>query len=159
MGAGLMGREYPDRPIVAVGAAVCQGDKVLVVQRAREPSLGVWTVPGGMVDLGERLQEAAAREVREECGIEIEVGPVVEVFDNIVHDDEGRVRFHYTIVDLTARYVSGDLSPNDELMDAAWITPGQFEAYGVRPKAQAVLRKALRAQRDGWLSGPAQRAR
>lgn len=144
MGTGLVRREYPDRPIVAVGAAVCRGDEVLVVQRAREPSLGLWTVPGGMVDLGERLQEAAAREVREECGIEIEVGPVVEVIDNIVPDDEGRVRFHYTIVDLAARYVSGHLVPNDELMDAAWITPEQFEAYGVRPKAQAVLRKALR---------------
>jgi 8-oxo-dGTP diphosphatase len=155
-----MSREYPDRPIVAVGAAVCRGDKVLIVQRAREPSFGMWTVPGGMVDLGERLQEAAAREVREECGIEIEVGPVVEVIDNIVHDDEGRVRFHYTIVDLAARYVSGDLSPNDELMDAAWITPDQFEAYDVRPKAQAVLRKALHVQRDGSLPpDPAQRAR
>jgi ADP-ribose pyrophosphatase len=100
-----------------------------------------------MVDLGERMREAAAREVREECGIEIEVGPVVEVFDNIVPDDEGRVRFHYTIIDLAARYVSGDLVPNEELMDAAWITLEQFETYGVRPKTQAVLRKALRVQR------------
>ena len=154
-----MRREYPDRPIVAVGAAVCWGERVLVVQRAREPSFGVWTVPGGMVDLGERLQEAAVREVREECGIEIEAGPVVEVIDNIVRDDEGRVRFHYTIVDLAARYVGGDLAPNDELMDAAWITPEQFEAYGVRPKAQAVLRKALSLAGDRLLPpDPARKA-
>ena len=143
-----MSRVYPDRPVVAVGAAVCRGDQVLVVQRAREPSLGAWTVPGGMVDLGERLQEAAAREVREECGIEIAVGPVVEVLDNIVRDDQGRVRFHYAIIDFAARYIGGDLRPNDELMDAAWITPTQFTAYGVRPKAQAVLRKALRMLGD-----------
>ena len=139
-----MKREYPDRPIVAVGAAVCRDGRVLVVQRGREPSRGVWTIPGGVVDLGERMSEAAAREVREECGIEVEIGPVVGILDNIVRDEEGAIRFHYAIVDFAARYVSGRLALNDELMDAAWLTPDQLAAYGVPPKVQDVLLESLR---------------
>lgn len=138
-----MSRTYPERPIVAVGAAVVRGEQVLVVRRGREPSLGKWTLPGGAVDLGERMRDAAAREVREECGIEVEVGEVVTVLDNIVHDGDGAVRYHYAIVDFAARYLSGELSPNEELAGAAWITPAQFEAYRVAPKAQAALRRAL----------------
>lgn len=139
-----MKREYPERPIVAVGAAVCRDGRVLVVQRGREPSLGVWTVPGGIVDLGERMGEAAAREVHEECGIEVRVGQVVGTLDNIVRDGDGAIRFHYAIVDFCAEYVSGDLELNDELMDAAWITPDQFDEYGVSPKARVVLLEALK---------------
>jgi 8-oxo-dGTP diphosphatase len=142
-GTGLS-RTYPEQPIVAVGAAVVRGVRVLVVQRGREPSLGRWTLPGGAVDLGERLRDAAAREVREECGIEIDVGDVVAVLDNIVRDEDGAVRYHYAIVDFCARYLGGELSPNDELTGAAWITPAQFDEYEVAPKAQAALRAALR---------------
>jgi 8-oxo-dGTP diphosphatase len=139
-----MKREYPDQPIVAVGAAVCRDEQVLVVQRGRAPSRGVWTVPGGAVDLGERMAEAAAREVREECGIEIEVGEPVGILDAVVRDEGGRIRFHYAIVDFAARYVSGVLRLNDELLDAAWITPLQFDAYRVPAKAREILDKALR---------------
>lgn len=138
-----MSREYPSRPIIAVGAAVCRDGRVLIVQRGREPSKGVWTIPGGAVDLAETMREAAAREVREECAIEIEIGDVVGTLDNIVRDSSGRVRFHYAIVDLAARYVSGELCPNDELMDAAWVWPDEFDAYHVPAKARQVLLKAL----------------
>lgn len=140
-----MKREYPDRPIVAVGAAVSRDGRVLVIQRGREPSRGVWTVPGGAVHLGEGMREAAAREVREECGIEIEVGRVVGILDNVVRDEDSAIRFHYAIVDFCAQYVSGELHISDELMDAAWITPDQFDAYRVPTKARRVLLDALRA--------------
>jgi ADP-ribose pyrophosphatase YjhB (NUDIX family) len=90
------------------------------------------------------MSEAAAREVREECGIEIEVGPVVGILDNIVRDEGGAIHFHYAIVDFAARYVSGNLAPSDELMDAAWLTPDQLAVYVVPSKAQDVLREALR---------------
>lgn len=138
-----MKREYPDGPIVAVGAAVCHAGQVLVIRRGREPNSGIWTLPGGVVDLGESMREAAAREVREECGIEIEVGQVVGVLDNIVHDVDGAIRFHYAIVDFAARYVSGELQLNDELMDAAWITPAQFDEYRLSNAARAVFLEAL----------------
>jgi 8-oxo-dGTP diphosphatase len=139
-----LSRTYPERPILAVGAAVCRGEQVLVVQRGREPSLGRWTLPGGAVDLGERMCDGAAREVREECGIEIEVGEVVAVLDNIVRDEDGAVRYHYAIVDFAARYVGGELAPNEELTGAAWITPAQFEEYDIAPQARAALCQALR---------------
>ena len=141
-----MKREYPSLPIVAVGAAVCRDGKVLVVQRGREPARGRWTVPGGVVDLGEEMCQAAAREVREECGIEIEVGQAVGILDNIVRDEDGAIRFHYAIVDFAARYTSGELRLNDELMDAAWITPDQFDEYGVAQRARPVLLRALEAE-------------
>jgi ADP-ribose pyrophosphatase YjhB (NUDIX family) len=142
-----MKREYPERPIVAVGAAVCREGRVLIVQRGRAPSKGVWTVPGGAVHLGETMREAAAREVREECGIEIDVGPVVGILDNVVRDERGGIRYHYAIVDFGAQYVSGHLRPNDELMGATWVTPAEFDAYGVPGKAREVLLKALESYR------------
>jgi ADP-ribose pyrophosphatase YjhB (NUDIX family) len=137
-------RLYPDRPFIAVGAAVCCGDRVLVVQRAREPSLGVWTVPGGVVDLGEEMAQAAAREVREECGIAIEVGSIVGSVDNIVRDPDGAVRYHFVIIDFAARYLSGELAVNDELSDAAWITPAQFDGYRISSRVRPILLAALR---------------
>jgi 8-oxo-dGTP diphosphatase len=142
-----VGREYPDRPFVAVGVAVCHQGRVLIVRRGRAPSKGIWTVPGGVVDLGERMAETAAREVREECGIDIEVGEVVGILDNVVRDPDGCIRFHYAIVDFAARYMGGTLTINDELMDAAWVTPDQFDAYGVPDKAREVMVKALDAVR------------
>lgn len=149
-----MSRAYPERPIVAVGAAVCRGEHVLVVQRGREPSLGRWTLPGGAVDLGERMRDAAAREVREECGIEVEIGEVVAILDNIVHDEDGAVRYHYAIVDFAARYLGGQLAPNEELTGAAWITPAQFDPYEVAPKVRAALRDALRVVAEWPAAAP-----
>jgi 8-oxo-dGTP diphosphatase len=138
-----MRREYPERPIVAVGAAVCRKGRVLIVQRGRAPSEGVWTVPGGAVELGETMRQAAAREVKEECGIEVEVGEVVGILDHVVRDEQGRIRYHYAIVDFAARHTSGELCPNAELLGAVWITPAEFDAYGVPAKAREVFLNAL----------------
>jgi 8-oxo-dGTP diphosphatase len=143
-----MKREYPERPIVAVGAAVYRDERVLIVQRGKAPSKGVWTVPGGAVDLGETMRQAVAREVLEECAIEVEVEEVVGILDNVVRDEQGRIRYHYAIVDFAARYKSGELRPSDELMDAAWITPAEFDRYGVPAKAREVLLNALNLYRQ-----------
>ena len=139
-----MSRLYPERPFIAVGAAVCRGDCVLVVQRAREPSFGVWTVPGGLIDLGEEMAQAVAREVREECGIAIEVGDIVGAIDNIVRDADGAVRYHFCIIDYAARYLSGELEINDELSGAAWISPAEFDRYDISPRVRPMLLAALR---------------
>jgi len=104
-------------------------------------------VPGGAVDLGETMRQAAAREVEEECGIQIEVGEVVGILDNIVRAQSGQspagILYHYAIVDFAARYVSGELAPSDELMDAAWVYPTELDTYRVPTKAQEVFLKAL----------------
>ena len=138
-----MKREYPDRPIVAVGAAVCRDNCVLIVKRGKAPNKGMWTVPGGAVHLGETMPEAAAREVREECSIEIAVGQVVGTLDTIIRDEQENIQYHYAIVDLAARYVGGTLCPSDELMGAVWITPAEFDTYCVPLKSRQVLLRAL----------------
>src|SRR5437588_12444101 len=116
-----MPRRHPDAPVVAVGVLVLDGDRVLLVQRARPPLQGRWTVPGGGVELGETLAEAAARELREETGLVCELGPVVEVFDRILRVEDGRVEYHYVIVDLLGREPRGALQAGSDSADARWV--------------------------------------
>src|SRR3972149_5676141 len=113
-------REYPTRPICGVGVVVKKDDAVLLIQRGRAPRLGEWTVPGGAVELGESLRAAARREIREECGIEIELGEILDAFEWLLRDDSGKIQYHYIIIDFAGRYAAGDLRPGDDVMDARW---------------------------------------
>ena len=106
---------------MAVAAVVLDGDRILLVRRAGEPGKGKWSIPGGVVKLGERLREAVVREVEEECGILIEVVDLLDVVETIIRDEEGRVRFHYVIVDFLARPLSGQLRASDDALEAAWV--------------------------------------
>jgi len=117
-----MGRnEYPDTPRVGVGALVFHNDRVLLVERGIAPSKGLWAIPGGGLELGESLQEAAEREVLEETGLIIEAREAIYTFDFIERDDTDTIRFHYVIVDVIADYRSGDIVPGDDASDAAWL--------------------------------------
>ncbi|HEU5393913.1 MAG TPA: NUDIX hydrolase [Candidatus Methylomirabilis sp.] len=138
-----MGREYPERPIVAVGGIVVRDGKVLLVQRGRAPGAGRWTIPGGAVRAGERLQEAVARELREECGVEVEVGPVVEVLDRVVRDEAGAVRFHYVIVDYLARWVAGEPRAGSDAVAARWLHREEWAALPLTEGLTPVLERAL----------------
>lgn len=139
-----MHRHYPSHPVPSVGVVVCKGDKLLVVLRGQEPSLGKWSIPGGVVELGETIREAACREVREECGLEIELGEVVEVLDAIVHDDHGGISYHYVLVDLLAGYVAGELSVGSDIDDARWVTEEELTHLDLTKFTLPVIRKALR---------------
>ena len=134
--------EYPERPIVGVGAVVVHDGRALIVKRAHEPRKGEWSLPGGRVELGETLVEATRREILEETGLEVAVGDIVEVFDRI-HALEGRVRYHFVIVDYLCAWTGGELRPGDDAEDAAWVRADEVDAYGVNEHAARVLRKGL----------------
>ena len=113
---------YPNHPRVAVGAVVFKEDKVLLVLRGKPPAEKQWSIPGGCVELGETLQEAAEREIAEETGIAIQASKPIYTFDVIEHDENGHIRFHYVIVDLAADYVSGELRAGDDAVDVSWVS-------------------------------------
>lgn len=116
-----MSREYPDQPRVGVGAVVLDGDRVLLVKRGRAPGAGKWSLPGGLVHLGETTREAVVREVAEECGLAISVKDVAGVVDRVVRDDAGRIRYHYVLVDYLAFPDSTRVVPGSDAADAQWI--------------------------------------
>jgi 8-oxo-dGTP diphosphatase len=141
-------REFPDRPIVGVGAIVIDGDRVLLVRRAHEPLKGEWSLPGGAVEIGETLREAIAREVREETGLDVDVGAIVEVLDRIRRDADGRPRFHYVLVDFVCRSAGGTLACASDAADAAWVGRADLAARGVAEATIRVIDRAFEMTRD-----------
>ena len=143
-------RQYPERPIVGVGAVVLDGGRVLLVKRAHEPLKGEWSVPGGTVDVGETLEEAIRREVREETCLEVEVGPIVDVLDRIRYDPDGRVKFHYVLVDFLCRPLSGTLQCASDAEEAAWAERTDLGRYGVAEATISVIDKAVARRSTAW---------
>lgn len=124
-----MKRDYPDRPILGVGAVIVHEDRALIVQRAGEPRKGEWTVPGGVLEIGETLRSGTEREVLEETGLVVKAGPVVNVYENIWPDAEGKTQFHYVLVDFLCDLVSGKLQTASDASDARWITCEELEDW------------------------------
>jgi 8-oxo-dGTP diphosphatase len=139
-------REYPEAPIVGVGALILKGDQILLIQRGRDPDRGRWAIPGGGVELGETLQAAAQREVREECGLEVEIGEIAEVYDLILPDERGRIRFHYVLIDLLARYQGGEPRPGSDAVAVAWASPEHLDEYDIPERLRAVIARVLRTR-------------
>jgi len=121
-------RAYPDRPYLAVSAAIVRDGKVLVVRRARMPAQNLYTLPGGAVELGETLHDAVMREVREETQLEIEPVGLAGQRDVIVRDAQGRIERHFVILCFAARWVAGEPVLNEELNDARWLKAGDLAA-------------------------------
>lgn len=127
-----------------MGAIVIRGDKVLLVKRGNPPAKGLWAIPGGCVKLGETLQEAAEREIKEETGVIIRATKPVYTFDVIHRDDQGRIRFHYVIVDLLADYVSGKPNPRSDACEARWVTSQELEELPMSRITKEVLKKTIK---------------
>lgn len=138
-----MKRDYPDRPIVGVGAVVVDSSRALIVQRGGEPLKGHWSIPGGVVELGETLRQAAAREALEETGLVVEVGEVLEVFDSIVPDAEGKTQYHYVLVDFLCSVVVGDVRPGSDAADVRWIRRDELDGFEMQESAKKVVCKGL----------------
>ena len=134
---------FPSKPVVGVGAVILDGDRVLLVKRGHEPLKGHWSLPGGRVELGETLEAALVREVREETGLEITTGPVVEVFDRIDRASDGRITYHFVIVDFACAPAGGLLAHASDAEDARWVLVNDLSAYNVTPKATMVIQKAI----------------
>jgi 8-oxo-dGTP diphosphatase len=141
-------RKYPDRPFVGVGAVIVQDGRVLIVKRKYDPLAGQWSIPGGAVELGETLEASVTREMFEETGLEIEVGPVIEVFDRITRDEQGRVRYHFVLVDYLCWPAGGRLRAGSDVADAIFVHPSELEAYRLTTKAMDVIARALELDRD-----------
>ena len=143
-----MRREYPEAPVVAVGVIIYRRDRiagaqVALVRRNKEPSRGLWTFPGGAVELGETIRDAARREALEETGLHIEVGAVAAVVDNVVYDEQNRVQYHYVLVDLMARIVGGALQPGSDVSDTCWAGLEDLERLDMTAKARELARQLL----------------
>lgn len=132
-------RQYPDEPRVGVGAVVFHDGRVLLVRRGRPPAVGAWSVPGGRLHLGESLQQAAEREILEETAITIRAGKPVFTLDTIDRDEEGRVRFHYVIVDLSAEYLGGTPQGGDDALEARWVSENELDDLQVHPLTRRLL--------------------
>lgn len=147
-------RQYPAQPIVGVGAVIVQDGKVVLVKRRFEPLAGQWSLPGGRLELGETLEAGLAREMFEETGLEVEVGPVVDVFDRILLDPERKVRYHYVLIDYLCRPVGGVLAHGSDVAAAELVAPAELERYRLTPKAASVIDKALAVARvHQWAKG------
>jgi 8-oxo-dGTP diphosphatase len=136
-------RSYPSRPIVGVGAVIVDDGRVLLVKRERAPLKGEWSLPGGAVEVGETLASAIQREVLEETGLVVSVGPVVEVLDRIHTDGAGRVEYHSVLIDYACALVGGWLAPQSDAADAKWATREQLNECGLHAHTRAVIDKVL----------------
>lgn len=130
---------YPNHPRVAVGAVVFKEGKVLLVLRGKPPADRQWSIPGGCVELGETLQEAAEREIAEETGIVIKAKKPIYVFDVIQRDENGHIRFHYVIVDLAAEYISGEIKAGDDALDVSWVSVNDLKNRNVSDETRKLL--------------------
>lgn len=137
-----MGRRYPDRPVLGVGAVVLAGEQVLLVKRGSPPSQGLWSLPGGAVELGESLTQAVAREVREETGLAVEVGPLLGVFERLLKDAQGRLEYHYILLDYLCQAHLTPPRAGDDAAEARWVALADLERAGLTPDTIQVIRKA-----------------
>jgi len=129
--------------MVAVHALVFKEGRMLLTKRSKEPSKGKWSLPGGRIELGETVYEAVKREVFEECSVEIEIERIIDVADSIISDEEGRIRYHFVLIYLLARYKAGDIKAQSDAEDVGWFTPAEIAELDMHPRLRAVLMRAL----------------
>ena len=142
------GRSYPERPFLAVSAAIVRAGQVLLVRRARPPAAGLFSLPGGVVELGETLEEALVREVREETGLTIEPVGLAGFRETIVRDGDARIERHFVILPFAARWRAGEVELNEELSEARWLEPAGIAELPTTPGLGEIVANALKRLQD-----------
>jgi len=143
-----MNRRYPEGPMVGVGAVVFKGNTVLLVRRGKEPAYGEWSLPGGLAELGETLEQALRREILEETGIRVLVKDLVAALDRVILDREGKIEYHYILLDFLCEWESGEPAAASDAMDCAFVGLDDLPRYSLTRSAEDVIRRAF-AQRQG----------
>ena len=139
-----MKREYPDRPLIGVGAIIIDRGRALVVRRATEPLKGEWSIPGGVLELGETLRTGVVREAKEETGLDVVPVEVLEVYDRIVADADGRTRYHYVLIDYLCELAGGELRAASDVSEVRWITEAELREFQIADSAEEVIRRGFR---------------
>jgi 8-oxo-dGTP diphosphatase len=139
-----MSREYPDNPLVGVGAVIVQDGRVLLIRRAQPPLLGEWSLPGGLLECGETLREAVVREAREETGLLVETVDMLGVYERVIRGDEGRVRYHYVLIDYLCRPTTGELKAGSDAAAVRLFRPEELDGLKLPPDTREVIGKGLK---------------
>lgn len=138
-----MKRHYPEQPLVGVGAVIFRGEEVLLVRRGQEPQKGAWSLPGGLVEVGERLPEALLREVREETGLTVRILGITAVVERIYRDGAGGVPYHYVLVDFACEHVAGNPRPASDITAARFVTLAELDGLELPALTAQVIRRAM----------------
>lgn len=139
-----MKREYPDSPLVGVGAIIIENGRVLLVKRGHPPMAGEWSIPGGVLELGETLREATIREAREETCLIVETAELLGVYDRVLRDDDGRTIYHFVLIDFLCRRVAGEAQAAGDAAEVRWYTPAEVEGLGLAEDTVQVIRQGLK---------------
>jgi len=141
-----MQREFPELPLVGVGAIIIEDSRVLLVKRAHPPLQAQWSIPGGVLEVGELVREAAIREAREETGLIVEPGDLLGVYDRILRNAEKRVQYHYVLIDFLCRKVGGELAASSDAAEVRWFTRDELPPLNLAEDTQDVIRKGFAAR-------------
>lgn len=141
-----MAREYPEYPRVGVGVVVWRGEEMLLVRRGKPPRAGQWSLPGGAQELGETVAETARREVLEETGVTIRVNDVITAVDLIEHDEAGRVRYHYVLVDMNGEWIAGEARPASDVAETTWVALDDLERHELWAETRRVIALATQSR-------------
>ena len=138
-----MTREYPETPLVGVGAIIVEDGRVVLVKRGHAPLQGKWSIPGGVLEIGETLRKAAVREALEETGLAVEPGELLGVFERVIPDEQGKMRYHYVLIDFLCRRVEGELKPGDDAEEVRWFQREELAGLELAPETEEVILKGF----------------
>jgi|SRR5215831_2589995 len=138
-----MNREFPEHPLIGVGSIIIESDRVVLVKRAHPPIQGHWSIPGGVLEVGEMVREAAIREAQEETGLIVEPGELLGVFDRILRDPDRRVQYHYVLIDFLCRKVGGQLRAASDAAEVRWFSPEELSTLNLAEDTVEVIQKGF----------------